>query len=111
MEPVLSRWNELIADPDLDRIRPLLAAAFEDRNLSRVYPEVSHLTQLRLIKNIVDRSVGQVCITVAVDGRYRVEWTGDRPTENSFDSISEAVSSASAMIARQLSDTSCKTER
>jgi hypothetical protein len=95
-------WTDLIQDPDLEKIRPLLVAARNEGRLSSLFPVVSHLTELRLIPNVIDRSAGQVWITLSADGNYRVKWTGPEPIEKQCHTIAEAITAALRILAEKL---------
>jgi len=91
---ISDQWSELMADPDLDRIRPMLVVASREPRLRRILPVVSHLTELRLIPHVDDRSEGQIWITLSSDGSYRVAWTGPESFEQHCSSPAEAVAAA-----------------
>jgi len=95
-QPVHAQWAKLLADQDLVVIRPLLVAARSNRRLAPLFPYVSHLTRLRLMRDHKDRSAGEIWITQRAD-ELRVEDSRTGSSANAL-SISEAVTIAASLV-------------
>jgi Family of unknown function (DUF6193) len=95
--PVRAQWDELLEDPDLAAIRPLLRAAHANDRLGQLFPSVTHFTLARFQLDHTDRDAGQVRIALTADGRYEVDsrWA-DSP--RTVDTISEALDVAVGQI-------------
>jgi hypothetical protein len=95
--PVRAQWDDLLEDPDLTRIRPLLRAAHANDRLGRLFPSVTHHTLARFLLDHTNRDAGQVRIALRADGRYEVDsrWVD---TPHTVDTIGEAIDAAVAQL-------------
>jgi hypothetical protein len=95
-DPVSAQWALLLDDQDLVGIRPLLLAVSADIRLRSLFPCVTHLTMLRLMKDHRDRAAGEIWITVKPD-HLRVGSEGGEESR-SVTSIEAAVAAATALV-------------
>jgi hypothetical protein len=91
-----AQWLQLLADQDLVAIRPLLAAARSHHRLASLFPYVSHLTMLRMMRDHEDRTAGEISIMQKV-GELQIEdtRTGFSATASTVD---QAVTIAASLI-------------
>lgn len=91
-DPVGAQWDEVLADPDLAAVRPLLAAARADGRLGRLFPVVTHRTLVRLLLDHARHNAPQVRIAPAAGGGYRVDadWTQAPRRVSTIDDAIEA---------------------
>jgi hypothetical protein len=94
-------WSELLGDPDLGLIRPLLVAVHADAALRCLYPIVSHLTQVRLLADPEDRSADQIWITLTSAGLYRVWCRRRHILGRPCDSVADAATVARTILSEQ----------
>lgn len=71
-DPVAAQWISLFSDQDLVALRPLLSAAHANHLLASLFPYVTHLTMLRIMRDRRDRAAGEIWITQISD-MFRVE--------------------------------------
>jgi Family of unknown function (DUF6193) len=86
-----AQWDLMLTDPDLVDIRPLLVDAHAHEVLRSMVPMVSHLTLLRLVRDIDVRTKGEVWVALKADGTYVVESTTRPGSRRVVDSVDEAV--------------------
>jgi hypothetical protein len=87
------RWDLLLEDPDLARIRPFLEAARSRAELAAMYPFVSHGTRVLFLKEDMNKSAGVLEVVLTEDDRYRVSSTWQRSPQTA-DAADQAVSAA-----------------
>jgi hypothetical protein len=77
-DPIEFEWADVLVDPELEAIRPMLRAARAHQRLGRMFPTVDYLFLLRLYVDPFDRDAGQVRIWESSKGGYQVEssWHG-----------------------------------
>jgi hypothetical protein len=98
--PVEVQWAELLEDPHLTRIRPLLRAARADERLGRLFPMVSHHTHAIFDLDHPKRwPIRSLSINMTIDGAYEVggTWTDDEPRR--FATLADAVDEGSRLVA------------
>lgn len=94
-DPVGAQWEDVLADPDLERLRPLLRAARAHPRLGQLFPAVTHLTLARfLIKP--QRGAPQVRIALTPDG-YAVDSSWSE-TPRRVQTIDDAINEAAAQL-------------
>jgi hypothetical protein len=95
--PVEAQWADLLDDPHLTTIRPLLRAARADERLGRLFPMVSHHTHAIFDLDHTKRWSNRLSIDMTIDGAYEVgaTWTDDEPRR--IATLAEAVEEASRL--------------
>jgi hypothetical protein len=90
------RWQEILADPDLEPYRTLLLAVRADATLGGLAPSVSHRNFLRLDMGPWPRSDAEVHI-IQLREHFQVEASWDM-TPRRADTVEDAVALAAALV-------------
>jgi hypothetical protein len=88
-------WEILLHDEDLDEIRPLLLAAYDNERLRQLFPSVTMFSLLRFAMVPFDRTAGEVRIAHRRSGIYEVDssWSETpRQVETEAEAVEAAVS-------------------
>lgn len=99
-KPVEVRWDDLLSDPELDAIRPLLRAAHAHPRLRPLFPSVSHLTLAWFLRGLPSQADGAVQVLLTPEGGYRVNATWDQ-IERVAGSVDEAVELAASLLSER----------
>jgi Family of unknown function (DUF6193) len=91
------RWNQLLNNPDLETIRPLLTAARADQRLRELSPSVSHGNYVRLALGSWTREYAELHI-IQLPDRFQVEASWDM-APRSAQIVADAIGLAVALLA------------
>jgi hypothetical protein len=96
-DPVTYRWNQVLDDPDLDKVHMLLVAVRSHDALGKLFPSVSHYVRLLLDRDPEDRAKGTISIRIDQEAGYRVDasWVDSAQQASTVD---DAVATAAALL-------------
>lgn len=94
--PTEVQWAEVLADPHLDAVHPLLRAVQDDPQLGHLFPAVTHHTLVRLLRDPADWGAGQLYIELTRHG-YMVGSSWDEEYRAAA-TVEEAIEAAAALL-------------
>lgn len=95
-DPIAMQWTRLLRDRELSKIHSLLVAAYSNGRLRALFPYVSHLTLLRMMRDPKNRAAGEIWITQG-SGEFWVEDPGKGP-RLAVGAVEKAVVLAASMV-------------